>query len=161
MKKIIYVILLINIILISGCSQRMDSYILTRDIEQKNVNTFDTVTINYKDELVTKQVFEEEYVLESGDSKVLQGYKDNIEHVYSQDMFNVDGFEFSTELKERSFKVITTIDYKRIKIDKLSNEAKRFFFVERIVDENGEMPINELVDYYVEENGFAIDIIDS
>lgn len=158
MKKIIctITILLFILFLFGACVQRDDIFILKRKIEQKGVISLNTVTISYKDDYVTKQVIEEEYQSINEDTNELLGYKENAEYVYNQDMFKLDGFKFSTELTETTLKVITTIDYTKIKNNDLSNDAKRFFFVEDIVDENGEMPIDELIDYYVEENGFAI-----
>ena len=43
----------------------------------------------------------------------------------------------------------------------LCRDAKLFFFGEDIVNDNGQILLSELIDYYVEENGFMIDNTDT
>jgi len=118
LKRIFIIISLLIILLFISCNTNMDNIEIGNNGpfevkygESKILDT-QTVYIYYYDNYVEKTIYKEKITLsQNGDLEDLKNYAETNENTFSLDMFQVDGFNYSSQLNDTSFTSEITIDY--------------------------------------------------
>ena len=107
-RKIVLFILIALIITLIGC--KSNNYSITT-CKAEPIDTFvneseiivtNTILIYHKDGFVKKTVMVQENVLKDGDIKDLKLYSVGTEETFKNEIFNIKGFEYSTEFTDTS-----------------------------------------------------------
>ena len=158
LKRILSFILLWVIILPIGCQADVSSIAVGKikptitQLGASEATKTMTVYVYHNDNIVTKTVFIEKYMLsENASIQDLEDYSNSVEYTFSSDIFQVKGFEYSAELEETSFTFKTTIDYTLLEYEDIQGEAKTYFYGKDsdLVDKDNNVLFDKLIEEFI------------
>ena len=166
-KKIFAVIFIMTAILtvFPGCGLTGDHQTICkkwpfkREIRGGNVQVSLTIYLFHNDEgFVTKSEMVEEYLLLNGNINSLKTYASSADETFKNEIFQVQDFEYSSKLKDRSFTITTTYDYTKMDIKEELDDGKEFYHVKGLIDENYMIPYDKVIEAYT-ELGFVCEAV--
>lgn len=108
------------------------------------------ILVYHQDGLVKKTEMVEEAILKNGNMRDLELYSAGVEETFNNEVFSINGFNYSAELTDTSFIFTTTYDYTKIDIKQVLEHGKELFHVKDVVDENYEIPYDTLIKTFTE-----------
>ncbi len=146
MKKIITVVLILGIVLLTGCSEKEGKLVCKKEQDINSNTKLESVyTVAYKNGYVTKLNTEE--IITSEEESILNTYKDNLEKVYSA-YNNIKYYENKIKIEGNRLISTTKVDYEHIDTDKLIEIDEN----NKVAIENGKVKVSVLKEAYEQLN---------
>ncbi|MDQ2087845.1 hypothetical protein RBH29_15545 [Herbivorax sp. ANBcel31] len=161
-KKSLIFILITLIITFTGCNS--NNYSITKFTQEPVVTTINkseaivkiTMLVYHKDGFVTKTEMIQENVLKNGNADDLKVYSKSVEETFNNEIFNMEGFEYSFKLKDKVLAFTTTYNYTEMDIKQVLENGKELMHVKSAIDENYKITYYKLVESYIEV-GFVVE----